>query len=398
LTALVHMFINRASLWLLLAPVAGLGAQAQHGNQDCDAGLLFQRVNTLLADKAYEQAARTLDQFQSCPDRSPLDKFQMGWLYGRARRFDKALKVFRALSPDVPDRLTHCYAVALSKFELADYQGAIDELKSLQVSGIADANSINLLAVAYAKLGLYKEAYQILAEEIQKDPNGLPQYLNLVAVCAEGGDFAEAAEVAAQATRMFPNSADTFIVRGAANSLLGFLDKAHEDFATAVRLAPERADARFFLALTDYNQGNIPDALTILKAAVQGGVADSDLHYLMAECLLKLDANDSNAALKELNRALDLNANSVSARTLRGKLLLRAGRPKEAVADLELAINRDPDSRAALYNLAGAYRSVGRTSEAEALFRQLRAKTADTVKEFGDRRLNEALSDTRPQR
>jgi hypothetical protein len=65
---------------------------------------------------------------------------------------------------------------------------------------------------------------------------------------------------------------------------------------------------------------------------------------------------------------------------------------------LELAIHKDPDSRAALYNLAGAYRAVGRTSEADALFRQLRAKTADTVKEFSYRRLNEALSDTPPQR
>jgi tetratricopeptide (TPR) repeat protein len=390
------MFINHASLWLLLASVAGPGAKVAHGNQNCDAGLVLQRVDTLLRDKAYEQAVGTLDQLQSCPDRSPLDRFQMGWLYGRARRFDKALKEFNALSPDVPDRLTHGYAVALSKFELADYHGAIDDLKSMQVSGIADANSINLLAVAYAKLGLYVEAYQVLAEEIRKEPNDLPLYLNLVAVCAEGGDFAKAVDVAAQAIRMFPNSADSFIVHGAANSLLGFLDKAHEDFATAVRLAPERADARFFLALTDYNQGNIPDALSILKAAVQRGVADPDLHYLMAECLLKLDTNDSGAALGELNRALDLDPNSVSARTLRGKLLLRAGRPKEAVSDLELAIHRDPDSRAALYNLAGAYRAVGRTREADALFRQLRSKTAETEKEFSDRRLNEALSDTRP--
>jgi tetratricopeptide (TPR) repeat protein len=392
------MFINHATLWLLLAYVAGLGAKTAQGNQNCDAGSLFQRVNALLRDKAYDQAARTLDQLQSCPDRSPLDKFQTGWLYGRARRFDKALKVFNALPPDVPDRLTHGYAVALSKFELADYHGAIDDLKLLRVSGIADLNSINLLAVAYVKLGLYVEAYRVLAEEIQKEPNDLTLYLNLVAVCAEGGDLAKAVDVAAQATRMFPKSADSFIVHGAANSLLGFLDKAYEDFTTAVRLAPERADARFFLALTDYNQGNISDALTILKAAVQGGVADSDLHYLMAECLVKLDTNDSNAALNELNRAIDLNPNSVSARTLRGKLLLRTGRPKEAVSDLELAIHRDPDSRAALYNLAGAYRAVGRTNEAEALFRQLRSKTADTEKEFSDKRLNEALSDTRSQR
>jgi tetratricopeptide (TPR) repeat protein len=385
-------------LVLLVASVAVLNAQSLQQDHNCDAEVTFQHVNTLLAAKAYEQAAKALDQFQSCPDRLPQNTFQMGWLYGRARRFDKSLSVFNSLPADVPDRFTHVYAVALSKFELANYQGAIDDLKSLQNSGIADANSTNLLAVSYAKLGLYKEAYQVLAEEIHADPNDLPLYLNLVAVCAEGGDFAKAADVAAQAMRLFPTSADPFIVHGAANSLLGLLEKAHDDFATAVRLAPERPDARFFLALTDYNQGKFADAVTTLTAAIQAGIVDSDLHYLMAESLLKLDNNNSTAALHELDRAVALNANSVSALTLRGKLRLGAGHPSEAVSDLELAIRREPDSRSALYILARAYKAVGRTNEADDLFRKLRTQTPDTAKEFSDKRLNQALSDNQPQR
>jgi tetratricopeptide (TPR) repeat protein len=397
-TSLARMYINHASLLaLLLTSAAVSSAESMQANQDCAASNVFQRVNALLADKSYDLAGNALDQLRSCPNRSPLETFQLGWLYGRARQFDKALEVLNKVPVDVPDRLTHGYAIALSKFELADYSGAAGELKSLQSAGLADTKSINLLAVSYSKVGLYREAYQALAEQINKDPSDLSLYLNIVAVCAEKGDFAKAADLAAQATQKFPTSADAFIVHGAANSLLGFLDRASDDFATAVHLAPERPDARFFLALTGYKQGRFGDALTVLQRAVKDGLADSDLHYLIAECLLKLDPTAIAEALRELSLAIDLNANSVSARTLRGKLLLAAGRTNDAVSDLETAIHKDPNSRAALYNLAMAYKAAGRTSEAQALFLQIRTQATEVFNEFSAKRLNEALGENGAQ-
>jgi tetratricopeptide (TPR) repeat protein len=354
--------------------------------------MVFQRVTSLLENKQYDTAAKTLDRFRSCPAHSQLETFQMGWLYGRARRFDTALQIFGTVARDVPDPLTHDYAVALSKFELADYQGAIEILEQRGSTGSADAKSVNLLAVSYSKLGQYRQAYDILAREAQKDSSDLSLYLNLITVCAEAGDFGKAEEVATEAQRLFPNSADVFIVQGAADTLLGHLDQAHNHFATGARLAPSRADARFFLALIDYKQGKFPEAISVLRTALKDGMADSELHYLLAECLLKLGSNSTDAAIHELNRAIDLNANSVSARTLRGKLLLDSGHPYDALRDLEFASRQDPDSRSVLYNLARAYRAVGRNSEAQDLFRQVRAQSTDTVNEFSRMRLNEALS------
>jgi tetratricopeptide (TPR) repeat protein len=389
--------IEVAHAALVFAWMAGLSAESSPGVQSCDGSAVVQRVNSMLAKKEYDRAARALDEFRACPARSPLETFQLGWLYGRARRFDTALKIFNALPSDVPDRLTHDYATALSRFELAQYQGAIDILKSDQSSGVSDAKSSNLLAVSYSKLGMYREAYSVLAKQIQKGSNDLAAYLNLVTVCAEGGDFAKAAETAVEARRLFPNSPDVLIVQGAAETLLGHLERAYNDFAEGVRLAPSRADARFFLALTDYKQGKFPEAIAILQAAGKEGIADSDLHYLMAECLIKVDPANSGAALHELDRAVDLNANSVSARTLRGKLLLERGRLQPALTDLEFATHRNPDSRAALYNLARVYRALGRTAEAQTLFRQVRSQTTDTLNEFGGRRLNEAMTDAMAQ-
>jgi tetratricopeptide (TPR) repeat protein len=169
------------------------------------------------------------------------------------------------------------------------------------------------------------------------------------------------------------------------------LEKAREDFTSAVSIAPHAAEPRFFLALTQYKLEAYTDAIRVLQVAMKEGIADADLHYLMAECILKIDPIDTPKALSELSHAIELDHDSLSARTLRGKLFLDQGRLKEAIADLELAARLDTTSRSATYNLARAYRAAGRTAEAQTLFTRLRSETGDTLTELGDKRLNQAL-------
>jgi len=358
---------------------------------DCGAQKVFTQVNDLLRNRQYQAAARTLDGLKHCA-LDPLDRFQSGWLYGRARNFTAALEAFNAVPGNVPDLVTHKYAIALSEFELADYRAASDVLKTLQSQAEFDTKCANLLAVSYSKLALYRDAYLVLAQDIRNHPDDLPAYLNMVTVCAEGGNIAKAAEVASEASRVFPQSQEVFVVRGAANMLLGHATEAGEDFSTAARIAPQAAEPRFFLALTQYKLGKYADAVNVLQSAIRDGIADPDVHYLMAECLLKLNPADTQKAIGQLNRAIELNANSVSARTLRGRLFLETGQPKAAVADLQLANRLDATSRSAAYNLARAYRAEGRTADAESLFKRLRSEPGDTLMELGDKRLNQALT------
>ena len=131
---------------------------------------------------------------------------------------------------------------------------------------------------------------------------------------------------------------------------------------------------------------------TELTAAIKSRIVDSDLHYLLAECILKADPSKSADAITELNQAIQLNSRSVSARTLRGKLQLQSGNAKQAVGDLELAHQIDPTSRSALYNLARADSALGKTEEAKSLLRQLNTQTPDALRELGDQRLKKALS------
>ena len=380
-------------LGLVLGALGYVQAQTTAGDKTCSANEVFGQAKDLLAGNRYDEAARSLDRLRICSQLTPIQTFEMGWLYGRARQFQTALNVFDHVPANVPDALTHRYAVALSRFELSDYRGAITALEGLRSDGVYDAKSSNLLAVSYSKLGLYKQAYEVLTQEVKKEPNDLATYLNLVTVCAEGGDYGKASQVASQAAILFPQSADVLVVRGAANSLLGRTGDARQDFSTAAQLAPKRADARFFQALMDYNQAQYQAALAVLKKAEQDGVEDSDLHYLTAETLLKVDGGNVEGAMAELGLAVHLNPESVAARTLRGRLLLDRGEPKQAVQDLETAKREDQNSRSTLYNLARAYRALGKDEQAAALFQQLRSEKPDILKELSGRRLSESLAD-----
>ena len=359
----------------------------------CNAAAVFEKTKAALAEKRYDEAAQFLDELRMCTNLSPVESFELGWLYGRSRHFDTALGVFNTVPPDIPDQLTHAYAIALSQFELAEYKETIATLQTLRSKAALDEKSANLLAVSLSKLGQYREAYAVLSDQMQANPADLTSYLNLVTVCAEGGDFKAAADIASRATHLFPAAPEVFIVRGAANTLLGDLDAAYRDFARSVELAPARPDAHFFLALTDYKEGKFAEGITILRGAIGRGLRDSDLHYLLAECLLKANAADTETALRELNLAVNLNATSTAARTLRGKLLLDAGHPAQAVVDLEFANQHEPGSRSVNYNLARAYRALGRGAEAQEIFDGLRGQSSNALVEMSDRRLNKALAD-----
>ena len=389
------MFIESMRFFcaVLIVP---LSVAAQTGKpivSSCQASAIFTQAKEFLLQKHYEESARLLDQLKNCPGLSPLETLQWGWLYGRARQFEAALKIFDRVPPGVPDPLTHAYAIALCKFELSDYRGAISTLEVIRASGLSDVNTSNLLAVSYSKLALYKQAYAVLSRQLEKDPNDFSTYLNLVTVCAEGGDLAKAAQVAQEAAKLFPHSPEVLVVRGATRSLLGQSLEAAQDFASALHLAPGRPDIRFFLALMAYNEAHFSEAAAIIEKAYRDGLQDSDLHYLMAETLLKTDAANSDAALAELDYALRLNPKSAAALTLRGRLLLDKGRPQEALAQLEAAQRNDPGSRSAIYNLARAYRVLGKKEQAELLFDELRSEQPDTLHEMSTRRFGETLAD-----
>jgi tetratricopeptide (TPR) repeat protein len=299
----------------------------------------------------------------------------------------------------VPDRLTHAYAIALAEFELKQYQASVDTLIALRSKGIFDAKCADLLGVSYSKLDKFQDAYDVMVENIRQNPSNPYAYFNLIALFVDTSEMDKAAQVANKAVAALPQNPDALSMRGSIELFRNQTDDAYRDFSAAAQLSPQAPDPPFFMALANYRQSKFDEAVRVLRNAIASGVADSDLHYMLAECLLRLDSRNLAAVVAELDLAIQLNPNSVPAHSLRGATLLEVGRPQDAVADLKLARDLDPnpqrDTRNTTYLLARAYAAIGRRDEANALFAQVghqySSDRTDTLNQLSEQKMRAAL-------
>jgi tetratricopeptide (TPR) repeat protein len=351
---------------------------------------VFRLADAELKHQQYDQAEQELDRLPGCKALPPIDRFNLGWFYGRAHNFGKALSEFNSVSEDVPNAKTHRYAIALAQFELEDYKAAVETLTHSERQELGQ-DSANLLAVSYSKLGLYQNSFTVLTNEIHQHPDDRLAYLNLVTLLCDVGRLSDAVEVADKAVSTFPRNAEVLVVRGAAHTLVGETTKARADFQAAIEASPLSGSPRFFLAASEYKEGRYADARDAILRAIRAGVKDSDLNYLLAEATVRLNPGDIASPLTELNRAIAMNPRQVQALSLRGKLRLQQHDLNDAVSDLELAHSIDPASASATYNLARAYFALGKAEEATALSKQLASSGADAVNELSDQKLKGVL-------
>jgi tetratricopeptide (TPR) repeat protein len=340
-----------------------------------------------------------LHELEFCSHLSPIQRFNVGWLYGKAHDSADALRIFKSVKLEVPDRLTHAYAIALAEFELERYQASVDTLIALRSKGMFDAKCADLLGVSYSKLNEFSDAYNVMAENIRHNPSDPYAYFNLIALFVDTSEMDKAAQVANKAVAALPQNPDALSMRGSIELFRNKADDAYRDFSAAAQLSPQAPDPPFFMALVNYRQSKFDEAVKVLRNAISSGVADSDLHYLLAECLLRIGSRNLAAVLAELDQAIQLNPNSVPARSLRGATLLEVGRPQDAVPDLKLARELDPnpqrDTRNTTYLLARAYAAIGRRDEANALFaqvgRQYSSNKSDTLNHLSEQKMRAAL-------
>jgi tetratricopeptide (TPR) repeat protein len=392
-----------SGLKLLLAAalclvVPSLNATAQQ-EPSCLPAKTFAHVGALLQKQDYSQVKTLLRDLEACPHLAPLERFNIGWLYGRAHDSPDALRLFHSVQADVPDRLTHAYAIALADFEQGKFQASIDTLAALRAQGIFDAKCADLLGVSYSKLDRYQDAYAVMAENIRQNPSNPYAYFNLIALFVDTSEMDKAAQVSEKAVAALPQNAEALSMRGSIELYKNQTAEAYRDFSAAAELAPHSPDPRFFMALVDYRQSKFDQAAKVLKDAIASGIADSDLHYMLAECVLRIDPSNASAALSELDQAIQLNPKSVPARILRGERLLAAGRPQDAVVDLKIARDLDPDPQRdtsnTTYLLGRAYVALGKRDQANALFAQLghqfTPNKTDTLNQLGDQKIQAAL-------
>ncbi len=138
--------------------------------------------------------------------------------------------------------------------------------------------------------------------------------------------------------------------------------EAMDTLTQAIDRYPEAAELHGIRGSLLLEQGEITDALTSLDSAVR--LAPENPLHLTNRAQAYRKFNRTDEALADLNRAIEIDTNLVSARFNRGALSFNQGDFETALADFEHCIAIDPHTAAPWFNRAAVYEAMGRHESA----------------------------------
>jgi tetratricopeptide (TPR) repeat protein len=167
-----------------------------------------------------------------------------------------------------------------------------------------------------------------------------------------------------KAVKIAPNNFDANLSLGRAYFGNSDIVNAVKFFRKSAIIQPNNLQARFFLATALERGGNLPEALKEYRAVVKINENYAEGNLGLGVLLINIEGENSVEGLKALQKAISLNGNLYEARITLGKTLVKLDRAKEAVEHLKKAAELAPKNPEPHYQLAIAYRKLGKKTEA----------------------------------
>ncbi len=297
--------------------------------------------------KQMDQAAHYLDLARSRAPGNPDIERSLAGFYRDTNEFEKAIDALKSIKnprPDVVAELAFTYGLAGKAEDSARlYAQAADALPR-------DLNLQLSAAQAQVGIGNVDRATPFLNRASKLDPN----YYRLHAILAEiaqiqdrDSDAAKEYTLAVEHLPASPVEGPLYPIQLHMNlvALYSSLDEP-EQSQKQLQIAKVQVDA-----LDEHGSD---------RAA-----------FLRLRGLIKMDLNDFNSALKDMDEAIAIQPRDPNSLQLEGDLLMKMGRTNDAIAQFKKVLDIDPHSRFALTSLGYASRAAGNDDDAEKYFNQL---------------------------
>ncbi len=216
-------------------------------------------------------------------------------------------------------------------------------------SPAATASDSYLAALALFEQGELSAAAAMLERLADNDPRRWSLWFGLGSCYYAMGRFRDAESAYTTAMALFPESTQALAYRGLARLKQHRYHESARDLQKAVRLAPERPDFWINLALAQLGARDVQTAIASLDRAIELD-AESVRAYLI-RARAKEQLGDREGAAADRKTALSKEPRDALGWVARGMAALQDD-PKEALHDFQTALELDPRSPEALQNTA----------------------------------------------
>ena len=294
-----------------------------------------------------------------------------------------------------------------------DLQGAVRGYLAILATHPARVDVRSNLGAAYSALGRYEEAIEQYKRALIIDGGNHAIRFNLALAYYKAAWFAEAAtelERFVTALPSSPQTANARLVLADCHVRLGEYKKVIQLLAPLADTDPENRTLAYLLGSALIGDGQLNNGQEIIDRLFRHEDS-AEAHLLMGSILLLAD--DAQGALKEAQRALELNPKLPALQAWYGRVLMRLGdterakvafktelatnandfdanlylgvllrqdkQMEEALAYLQRAAQLRPREQYARYHLAAVYASAGKPAQALPLLEGVLKEHADFV-------------------
>jgi tetratricopeptide (TPR) repeat protein len=225
-----------------------------------------------------------------------------------------------------------------------------------------EVRALNLTGEALYRLGRLREAGELWASVLQREPGNAAALRWLGIAYYDLGAMQEAVQYLARAAAVAPADAGPHRLLGLIWKNLGKFSEAIDAFQESLRRKPDQGDApavRFELAECHHFLNQDREALKMLDRSAPS----ADVFTLRAQC--EHACGRVEEALKTAEQALDLDHRQIGALLLQATIANEQKQRESAVERWLKVTHVDPCNQEAHYQLAIAYRRMGQGEKAE---------------------------------
>jgi len=301
--------------------------------------------------------------------------------YQHLKQLDQANKYLELAKRHAPDNSDVQRTMAGYYREVGNYSEAIAALKSIH-NPRPDVTAE--LAYTYQLDGKLDDAAKFYMDAANALPKDLGLQLSAAQAEVNAGTTEKANPFLKRAAGIDTNNYRLHAIRGEIAKLEERDQDAVDEYRAAVAHLPAQPaegplyGIQLHLDLMDANKslGNEDAAhheLDTAQAQIDALGESTDPRFLRLRALIRMDAGNPDAALRDITAALASNAHDNENLQLDGDVLMKLGRTEDAIEVYKQVLSADANNRLALTSLGYASEKAGRDQEAEKYFLRLAA-------------------------
>jgi tetratricopeptide (TPR) repeat protein len=282
----------------------------------------------------------------------------LGMLYFNERDYEHAIDTLERglkLHATMP---TATAMLGLSYYQVGQNAKAESLIKTALSSKPGDDQLELSLAQAQIKQSEYQQAVVTLNHFVERNPKDQNAWYLL------GKTYLQMSQDAlGKINQIDPNSVVAHEITGEIDESMHNYDLALVEYKKAIELAPSKPGTHLHIANTYWLMTNWEPAEREFAAELAIDPNNCNARWKLANSMLELN-EPADKALAELNQSIERCPSLMQARVDRARALVRLERQQEALPDLKLALNENPNEPSIHFLLASVYRASGDQAQA----------------------------------